>query len=52
MGRITLSAEGERTHVLWISEGRVALPWVGLCLDRILEKRAEKVFFLGLSSIR
>ena len=40
LGEITLAAEGDRTRVIWVSEGHVKIPVLGsLLLDGLVEKR-------------
>lgn len=54
-GEIVLTPEGERTRVIWISEGAVQVPLVGGMMDRMAERRFSKAFSsllkaIGLSS--
>lgn len=44
-GEISLSAEGDKTRVIWISEGHVNLPIVGsLILDKYVNKQGTAAF--------
>jgi len=45
LGEITLTAQGDRTRVVWVSEGHVTVPLLGsLLLDRVVEKRLSAGF--------
>ncbi|MCM0612975.1 SRPBCC family protein [Marinobacter sediminum] len=43
-GEITLQPDGERTRVIWISEGRMQTPLLGRLLDKVAERSFTKVF--------
>lgn len=43
-GEITLQPDGERTNVIWISEGRVRVPVLGRVLDSMAERTFSKAF--------
>lgn len=46
-GEITLTAQGDKTHVLWISEGKIQIPIIGWLAGKIIERRMSKIF-LGM----
>ena len=51
LGRVSLSDEGGATRVVWISEGHIAIPLLGHLLDRLVEKRARRLFSAGLLAV-
>ena len=51
LGRVSLSDEGGKTRVVWVSEGRIALPLIGRLLDRVVEQRARRLFSAGLQAV-
>lgn len=50
-GEITLEPRGEHTHVTWVSEGRVKVPFAGRVLDKLAEKRFSRAFASVLKAI-
>ena len=51
LGRVSLSDEGGKTRVIWVSEGHVSIPLIGSLLDRVVEQRAREVFSAGLKAV-
>ena len=43
-GQIILMQTDGKTSVSWISEGRMRIPFVGVLIDKIVERRITKVF--------
>ena len=39
------------THVTWVSEGRIVVPFIGWALDRKMQKQGTKVFNSMLKSL-
>lgn len=51
-GMIDLKDLGDgTTHVTWLSEGRIVVPFIGWVLDRKMQKQGTKVFNSMLKSI-
>lgn len=50
-GEIKLTAEGDGTRVLWVSEGHIELPIIGSLLDKLSEKRTAAAFAAVLGKI-
>ncbi|WP_417517296.1 SRPBCC family protein [Marinobacter sp.] len=50
-GEIILQPDGERTRVIWISEGRIKVPLLGRTLDRLAERSFTKAFNALLKAI-
>lgn len=50
-GEITLTAQGDKTHVLWESEGHLEVPILGNWLDKKFEKKGGQSFGAILKSI-
>ena len=50
-GEITLEEMGEKTRVLWLSEGHMKVPIIGGALDKLVEFQVSKVFRAILNHI-
>ena len=50
-GDIILEPMGDRTRVIWISEGQVRIPLLGPFLDRVMERRVSRAFLGVLKHI-
>ena len=50
-GEIVLKPEGERTRVIWISEGSVKVPLLGRMMDRMAERSFSRAFSSLLKAI-
>jgi uncharacterized protein YndB with AHSA1/START domain len=44
LGEITMHPVGNKTQVLWVSEGHIRIPIIGVLLDRVIEYQISKVF--------
>ncbi|MBR9812979.1 SRPBCC family protein [bacterium] len=44
VGEIRLSAEAGGTRVNWLSAGRIAIPVLGLVIDKVFERQVHKAF--------
>lgn len=43
-GQVNLTAEGQSTRVVWISEGRIKMPLIGAIMDKMFEKQFARGF--------
>ena len=50
-GEITLEKIGYRTRVIWVSEGRIALPVIGVAFDKAIEFKVSATFNNMLNEI-
>ncbi|MBZ2168774.1 SRPBCC family protein [Marinobacter sp. F4216] len=50
-GEIVLQPEGDKTRVIWISEGHVKVPLLGRVMDRVAERSFTKAFRSLLKAI-
>jgi uncharacterized protein YndB with AHSA1/START domain len=52
VGEITLEAIGDKTKVVWVSQGHITIPVLGnLILDKSIEKQVIKMFNAMLKTI-
>lgn len=50
-GEVSLSQQGELTHVTWISQGRIKVPLIGPLLDKLLTNQFARGFGAILKAI-
>lgn len=43
-GEVTLTQEGEKTKVVWISRGKIKVPLIGPLMDKLFENSFGKAF--------
>jgi hypothetical protein len=52
IGEITLKEDGDKTHVVWISRGRITVPLIGrFYFDRMFKRQGAKGFTSLLKQI-